>query len=1332
MDISSQKTLLIREQNIIYENLFCSPWQVVNSFIQCLEDEDITVKKNCLDFMIKFAKFQNNFVFDEEKRIALLKSIFLLFQKYDLSLVKRIFKYLFNTNDVSTVDTAANEATIALCSRAYRDLLDSNILSRQPDIPFSIIFTFKSCSEDLCRQLLNQNVLLLCRFAYRQSLVEITDMNAVVVEQLNRFVKDVGPFMEEFLRQFQKQVKQEASKNDDLYLYEFVLKKFVLEGQVQPETRFEYILFFCGLIFQYIKRILDQSATLELPLLSAQLVDGRESFVAKIEKLLILSSECTTILNDIVLEGGVRTRREEVVALREEFATAFESLIEKCVNNNEVLAMYHKFLEIPMRLDYINYALLAEKPQYKGLEELPRWAQLNFKYTRFESEILCFQSLKFLYWMLLNESRNELVESYNAFFYRTPAHFVPDGLCWRLLATVVDVMEVSDFRQLALSFFQRLLALSRPFVEAFLVGLLRNANLDGFRKLSVIWSSTSRLNTPDVRAVLQATVHHMFEFFELEDPLIINYFKNWLFDSQDNFYIIIDVIIQDLLGLTTWTTRDKTLFYETPFSCANFLVTLKYLRTLLHHGSAIFVNYISHQNASEAFTPQIDQLAATFDGLFRDNNRLYINLIVQVLLRLVKGELALAARNDQPATVEHLAQINHAKERICRFLEELLTALSDPDLVAELAFRLTMALSSKLEEAVRSGQLGLQMAFLMLMRTCLHRSEVLKNRKYSKFGVELFESQRFFPVVLSGLQSSHSFIVKEYVGFITQLYPFMAHSFKHPYLTQLVRSIVLAYLNYLVERCEKKNSLKEEEQMKEVAIELMSGLDYCLQFFLQTSETEERVSSSHLEKTVLKIFTLGILDSRDEVKKKFTFNRDQNTCNSIINSFEILLEKFIVCLHDVRLVADTNLFAHFDPHKTSVFERSTDDIFGVRKGILELLAPLAAKLLPGLTDAFLQNWIKNSEGINIYNFGLVDSYLANIKLLDLLLHLRISKVSFLYYVLNGKQVKNVAILKRYENSAKSRDLIVAPDPAGYESAVLSFLFTYLKYESFAPERGMDIFGLVLSILKAFDHSVTPSTLMWILEVIDVLIVKVHIDFSASAKLKADWVTFVSELFGRVFRVCAKEVGLVYRETTGSEFKAVFPFNPCVTHYLGGSRARTLGRSADETFYGCLISRLPPRFPELQGQQVHQHALPLLPALHLQQQVRAHRERVLLLQRLGPLQPREDPPLLRAAVPAAAPPPRRGRPALRARHRHHPRPQHQEPRLPQRVQARHLRGLRPRRVLRQQHHRAQGLEQDHRLRPRRQQNGHPGRLLRGVTSPASTSPPSSRPRPRRTR
>ena len=1109
-------------------------------------------------------------LFDADRKLSFLGAVLIILQKHDLSIVKRLYKLLFNMNEVGSIELESNIECIRLISQAFKHLLSSvSAQGRGHEIIFGILLTLRQFSEVIFRYVVLENSLLIIKFAYVHSYIEIAPTNNVLIEQVSQFVKEIAGFNPQFLESFEDQVKGKGTEFEDFQYIEFVLKVFVLAGNVTFEEKFRFIYTFCEMLIEQFKAMIAEYSDPSMPLANSY-ADQKEPFLVRIEKLISLSTECTVILDDNSHRSTETETLAKLAYLRERYAEIIEKFFDATIDSTELVSLYGKLMSISTRLDMICHSLQDHPPTSLVFEDFPLWLKLNFKYLKSESELLSFQSLKNLHMLLEMDPKHPLIDSYNRFIYTTQKHFEVNELCWQIISKIVGVLDISDFRKLALSFLFKFIKFSISFISSYLISLLQEKKAEGFRQVSVLWMTTSSLTNNDCKLILQDTVHPMLAFVDIEDPIIRNHFKNWLLDSQENFSVILNTVFKELMKYTNWVIKGGKGCYNYPFDCDQFLLSLKNLRTLLVYGSTGYVNYIKTQNISDEFEFFVEELNMMAESSFRDNSKTYLMLLVRSLVRYLSGEYNESLSDSAVDTKDHLSKILRVKEQIAVFLEELFVALGDQDLMCELAFKIAPVVISKLEETIKSSTMGLQLELLMLLKILLFRSDILKDKKYSKLGVSLLELPRFLATLLFGLNNNYSFIIREYISFINQLFLFMALNFKHPHLTQMVRGLLLTYLQNIQSKCEKSQSLREEELFKDVAIELLIGMKNCLDFFLQVNEVEEKVNSGGFERTFIKIFTLGIVESKEEVRKKITFNKDPTTCSTIVNYFEVIFEKFIFCLKGVRQISDLNIFQPFDPIAIYTADRQGEEVFGIRKVIIDIMTPLVHNLLPGTIDAIVQNWMKTIEELNPYSFIVADALMKNIKLLDLILHLKISPVRFLSALQNCKQMKNIAIIRRYE-TMPNKDLKIIQDSANYETAFLSFLYVYLKYEKLPSEAAFDYYSILLNIFKVFESSVTPSTLIWLLDIVDLIITKIKIDMTNFSKLKLDWIAFITDLFTKCNRVCAKELTIVYRDAQGPETRPALPPNPSCLAFLSTGIERSVRRSPEESFLSNLTS-----------------------------------------------------------------------------------------------------------------------------------------------------------------
>ena len=60
----------------------------------------------------------------------------------------------------------------------------------------------------------------------------------------------------------------------------------------------------------------------------------------------------------------------------------------------------------------------------------------------------------------------------------------------------------------------------------------------------------------------------------------------------------------------------------------------------------------------------------------------------------------------------------------------------------------------------------------------------------------------------------------------------------------------------------------------------------------------------------------------------------------------------------------------------------------------------------------------------------------------------------------------------------------------YEIEILSFLYCFVKYSDIKENTYFECYGLLLNILKHYEETKTPATLLWIVDFVDLLFSKI--------------------------------------------------------------------------------------------------------------------------------------------------------------------------------------------------------------------------------------------------
>ncbi len=107
---------------------FNNSYMIFNALSECIEDEDIIIKKNCLDFLIKTINLQDQSKpYDKNHMIRFSVSLMKLLNENDLSIIKRIFDLLFKTSMIKNYEIQEeHQEIIENLVLAFQNILNQN------------------------------------------------------------------------------------------------------------------------------------------------------------------------------------------------------------------------------------------------------------------------------------------------------------------------------------------------------------------------------------------------------------------------------------------------------------------------------------------------------------------------------------------------------------------------------------------------------------------------------------------------------------------------------------------------------------------------------------------------------------------------------------------------------------------------------------------------------------------------------------------------------------------------------------------------------------------------------------------------------------------------------------------------------------------------------------------------------------------------------------------------------------------------------------------------------------------------------------------------------
>ena len=1131
------------------EAYFANPWLIVNAFVKCFEDDDVSTRKICLDFMIKHIDVRSDEIFNDAQRMLLFQGVIKLIETNDLAMLKRVFKLLFNSNEINKLEEdQTNNKTVSLIAQGFSKVF-RNMPKTEEDVhaPFKVLYVAKEHNEALARQLIIGSALPIVEFCHEWGYLTPNDLNAVVVEQTKKFIEDFAPFFEDLLSSFLSSFY--AKQLEDTARLEFAIKVFVVKSPVRAEAKFNFIISCMDLTFTQLNSHFDDRRSL-IPSLTHLPSVGNESSVGKtrrLEKVVRFLGEAAIILGDLLKEDEnaiSQDMQNRLGELLDRDSSVIESLFRESQPDSIIVDNYSQFFIVLMKIDVLKSHKNPVDPNRLNFDDLPIWLKTQFTLIESKHDNVAYAAMRFLLSLFDYENANPLIATYNSFIYNRKEHYEEDALCWKIMFKISDLIEINDFKRISLAFLFKFLNFNLHFVTKFLLHLLKDRSPEGFKKVSYVWLATSGFSNSDIRLVLNDTVFQMLTFVEINDPLIKNHFKNWLTQSKDNFIIILDAVLKELIRCTNWRQDNGSVVYAVPFSCDGFHLGLKHLKTILNYSVSNFMHYVEKYSITPEFEFYLEEIVILLPNVYKNPPKTYLFFIVQMFLRYLVGELALHPDMDKAVVEEHLEKIPLVKEEIIMFLEKLISNLQDPKLQADVTIPLIKVASAQLEKALHENKLTLQLSYLNFLEFLFFKTKSASLPESKDALAAALQDPQFWTTFQLGLGNPRYFIIKEFTSFGAQINFLIAKFFKDPILTQMVRSTIFTYLDNIAILSEQENDLREQEQRKEGVSALLQGLQLCLEFFLQVNEIEEKIESSNINKVFVSVFTLGIVQTKEEIRRKISFLKDENTCRHILSMFESIFRQLVKCWKDTGLILAPELYLRFNPQTTYLRDNGENVApMGVSGQILTMLIPLSTNFLEKTIEAFVQNWIENNEKLKFNEFSSNDDdHYENLKLLEMLLMLKISPIRVLVALLNSKQARNIASLRRYEPLKSKKDHYLIRETLTYECNFLSFLFSYLKYVHTTENVNFEVYGIVLKIFRNLEATITPLTLAWMLDILGLVIEKFPLSMVKFQSLKSEWSTFLSDLLMKNLRLVLREIGVIYKGE-GRDFVMAGPLNP---------------------------------------------------------------------------------------------------------------------------------------------------------------------------------------------
>jgi len=329
--------------------------------------------------------------------------------------------------------------------------------------------------------------------------------------------------------------------------------------------------------------------------------------------------------------------------------------------------------------------------------------------------------------------------------------------------------------------------------------------------------------------------------------------------------------------------------------------------------------------------------------------------------------------------------------------------------------------------------------------------------------------------------------------------------------------------------------------------------------FESDSKSEKKDTTPGALEHMTDLITFRFLFKRDEEKKETAVNQFSETSEALLKDMSRIISIQLYCW---RLSKEFSYYGQFTVEGITpyVFERYNEankrlhevhskiDITAknVKSKILSVVKPLTYQYPSEVINTFMNLWITECHRNSVNSSFMLQ------KQIEILVAMNIPIEMFINYVMKSQLVGSISQYYAKKANMKKGVYIPSYEVSLSESRIFYFVYTYiaLAYQNTADIRKEVLAGIwtsALRFVKLFTISKTPSSTIWILEILYLLSVKyIPKELLGDSKFKQDLHDTMSVLFLSCAGVCAKTTQIQFNDsanTTQEKFKMIFPLPP---------------------------------------------------------------------------------------------------------------------------------------------------------------------------------------------
>ena len=1056
---SKKKFNQMVENSKNYDEFFPKRDLVIEALVQCFYDEKPLIRKKGLDFVINFVNLNNSLrSFSDLEIIVLVKNSLLILADSDLSIRRRVFRYILGPeeeedddedNEDFEIDKMPDEKILDIFFAALKEILIDTNKNNTIKI-FKVLQNVVMEKEIIIDPLIKKLNLFLMN-----ALVFIT--NSEVVEEKKNYVRSsIRRFFESIISH-----------------YEIFLEIYILNDQKDLNIKaLELLLDFTkthnddkNKNFERLNFLLEGYVKVGIKFLDNEQLENNESV------------KCFQSISDLVNHNN-----------------------EECFNdltyNLKVLLLtYLKTFQ-----NLINNFELLEKKGSKS--------QNNQKLKSFEKGLL------FSTWILLKLEKKDLIENWvkdieiflnkvssnpnfilatikgiYKFFSSDTKKFqiVKDTLESILNLAIKKAWELLDNIEYHSHAIKLILQLNEQNCKS-VIKLLKN-NLDNeenidvrihfVRRLVTFWNLTENLVLRHNDVVLERyCIFRLLDFLENDHPILRQISKSWLIDSSEKYYRIVDPMIICLLKNSHfYQTLDGKLMHFKLYDVETVFKIYKRLKNLLTNDQGSFSYFFNKSQISDNLL--IEMYNCMTEKEIKKINY-YFEIIFQLILKFMQSSVLcfLGPKFEKDNLL--------IKTASCESLEIIINCLyeNNPKIINE---KLIDIIQKTYYINVKNGCSMMQIHLLNLLKVVIFKSNSSKKDKKNDilFIKNIFEENHLLDNVLESIKySNNNYTLLKIIDFLKTIIQLYCKEFKEEDIKKVVSLIFEYYFNYL-------NSLKKEKKLNDHSkmIIIQSSLNmiskFCnLENFVLPRERKEEGLS------LVGFITFGALGRNRYIPKNVNFKSvEEFFLENMDKIIEIVIDGWKLLHFEFDTMKSFNL--GFDGFKENTQEDAFNKYFKKSGDNLKNddICDFGEKLFFKYQKRFIENFIKT--WYNIYKTEEGKSQYIKLKkqkntekMLDFLIYLNLDFFEFDQKITNSDFLKN--LIKERKKKSQTIRYNVAQKEASFLCLYYSFL-KFIKYDFIEDKKDRKDFlrklwNTIIKTMQYFTKSDHVFVLMWIINI----------------------------------------------------------------------------------------------------------------------------------------------------------------------------------------------------------------------------------------------------------